>query len=33
MKAICCSVNVNRVGIILAGGGDTLILHVIIEVV
>ena len=33
MKAICCSVNVDGVGMVLAGGGDTSILHIITKVV
>ena len=33
MKAICHSVNVDGVGMVLAGGGDTSTLHVIMEVV
>ena len=30
-NAICCSVNVDRVVASLGGGGDTLTLHVVIE--
>ena len=33
MKAICHSVKVDGVGMVLAGGGDTSTLHVIMEVV
>ena len=33
MKAICCSVNVDGVGMVLAGAGDTSTLYVITEVV
>ena len=32
-KAICHSVSVDRVGMVLAGGVDTSMLHVIMEVV
>ena len=32
-KAICCSMNVDGVGMVLADGGDTSTLYVIIEVV
>ena len=31
MKAICCSVNVDRVVMVLGGGGDTSTLYVISE--
>ena len=31
MLAICCSVNVDGVVVLLGGGGDTSILHVVIE--
>ena len=33
MKAFCCSVNADAVVIVLSGGGDTSILHVIMELV
>ena len=33
MNAICCFVNVDLVVILLAGGGNTSTLHVIIKVV
>ena len=33
MKAICCSVNVDGMGMVLAGGGDTSTLHIITKVV
>ena len=33
MKAICCSVNVDGVQMVLTGGGDSSTLHVIKEVV
>ena len=33
MKAICHSVNVDGVGMVLAGGGDISTLHVIMKVV
>ena len=33
MKAFCSSVNVDGVGIVLAGGGNTSTLHVITEFV
>ena len=33
MKVICHSVNVKGVGMVLAGGGDTSTLHVIMDIV
>ena len=33
MKALCCSVNADAVGIVLSGGGDTSALHVLMELV
>ena len=31
MKAFCCSVNVDGMGIVPAGSGDTQVLHVVFE--
>ena len=33
MKAFCCSVNADAMGIVLVGGGDTSTLHIITELV
>ena len=33
MKAFCCSMNADRVGVVLVGGGDISTLHVITRLV